>query len=179
MESSSDITGVIVADDDPVIRGILRSKLEAVEQDVFLASDGLEAVDLASRVQAALIMLDLKMPRMNGLVACQRIRQLRGHARTPIVMLTSTIGRDAEAAATRVGATAFLTKPFRSAQLLQVLSRYLPMNNAMRQLIRYNADRVAEIARAVPGPVSDKTLMKREPDGLLRRGKSILDVLRG
>ena len=78
------VTGIIVADDDGMIRSILRASLDALDLNVFLASDGLEAVELASRIRAALIILDLKMPRMNGMLACQQIRLLPGNARTPI-----------------------------------------------------------------------------------------------
>ena len=70
-----DLAGVIVADDDAMIRSVLRSKLQAIDQTVLLASNGLEAVELASRIQARLILLDLGMPQLNGLLACQRIRQ--------------------------------------------------------------------------------------------------------
>jgi CheY-like chemotaxis protein len=63
-----------------MIRSVLRAKLEAPDLNVFVAGDGLEAVELASRVRAVLIILDLQMPRLNGMLACQRIRQQPGNA---------------------------------------------------------------------------------------------------
>jgi two-component system, OmpR family, response regulator MprA len=74
LDGFPEIAGVIVADDDAIVRDVLRSRLEAIDQVVLLASDGLEAVALATRMQARLILLDLKMPRLNGLDACRRIR---------------------------------------------------------------------------------------------------------
>lgn len=138
---------VIIADDDLVIRNVLRSKLEAINQTVLLAPNGLKAVQLAEQTRVKLILLDLAMPQLNGLLACQRIRQIPHHAQTPIVILTSVVGKDAEEALTRVGATAFLAKPFRSGQLLQVLSRYLANSEGTQREINCAADRVAEIAR--------------------------------
>lgn len=179
LETSANITGVIVADDDPMIRSVLRAKLEALGVNVFLASDGLEAVEFAARVQAALIILDLNMPRLNGLLACQRIRQMPANARTPIVILTSTIAKDTEVAAKRVGATGYFMKPFRMSLLLQALSQFLPITDVARDLIRREADRVNRIANSVTAPGGDKTLGKPGSDSLLDRDKYILDVLRG
>ncbi len=179
MSTVSSITGVIVADDDPIIRGILRSKLAAVGQEVFLACDGAEAVALASRMPAAMVILDLKMPRLNGLEACLLIRKLPGYAQTPIVILTANDAQGVEAAATRVGATVFLTKPFRAATLLDVLARFLPMDAATLRTIRDDADRATRIARGGSAPARDKLPTTPDPGNPLDRGKTILAVLRG
>ena len=179
MSIVSSITGIIVADDDPVIRGILRTKLTAIGQDVFLAVDGEEAVALAKRMRAAVVMLDLKMPRLNGLLACQRIRQLPGYEQTPIVILTSNDDERVEAAVKHAGATAFLTKPFRSGPLLEVLSRYLRMDAATLQAIRDSAARVASMAQVAPAPARDGTSAKPNMANALDRGKNILALLRG
>ena len=179
METSPHVTGVIVADDDAMIRSVLRATFEALGLNVFLASDGLEAVQLASRIHAALIILDLKMPRLNGLLACRQIHQLPGNANTPIVILSFMQGPEAEAAAARVGATAYFLKPFRPALLMQALSRFLPINDAERDQIRHNAGLTNGIARSVSTPVAARTSSKFESDDLLDRGKVILGVLRG
>jgi two-component system chemotaxis response regulator CheY len=177
LRTVSNTTSVIVADDDPVIRGILRTKLAAIGQDVFLAVDGQEAVALAQRMQAVVVILDLKMPRLNGLLACQRIRQLAGYEQTPIVILTSSDGEQVEAAATRVGATAFLTKPFRSGPLMEVLSRFLRMDAATLQAIRASAVRVSNMAQ--PAPARDMTSAKPDMENMLDRGKNTLALPRG
>lgn len=136
-------TGVIVADDNSMIRSILKDKLEAIQQDVFLANNGLEAVELASRMQASLVILDIKMPKLDGLLACERIRKLPGYELTPIVMLTFQDTERAQHAASRAGATMFLVKPFGSAALMLALSRYLPIDNTTQQAILDNAVRAA------------------------------------
>ena len=80
--------GVILAENDAQVRAIVRSVLVAADQQVFPAVDGLEAVDLARQFKARLVLLDIGMPRLNGLEACKAIRALPDYADVPIVMLT-------------------------------------------------------------------------------------------
>jgi DNA-binding response OmpR family regulator len=136
-------SGVIVADDDPLIRSILKGRLESFDQQVFLAHNGSEAVELASRIQASLVILDIAMPKLNGLLACAQIRALPGYGSTPIVMLTFDDTPKAHAAAARAGATMFLVKPFGSAALMLALSRFLPIDDAARREIQDTAIRAA------------------------------------
>ncbi len=103
---------IVVADDESMIRGILRSLLASVGQHVATATDGEFAVHLASRLCAKLIVLDSNMPRLNGLTACERIRALSQHASTPIFVLTVCSKGDAEKAAFKAGATIYMAKPF-------------------------------------------------------------------
>jgi CheY-like chemotaxis protein len=179
LPTSTNVTGVIVADDDPLIRSILRARFEALDLNVFLVPDGLEAVAYASRIQAALIILDLKMPRLNGLLACERIRELPGNEHTPIAILTSMQGKEAEAAAARVGATTYFTKPFRPALLLHAVSHYLPISEAAREMLRLGADEANRFDRPGPRPAGGTAVKHIGPEGPLDRGKTILDVLRG
>ncbi len=115
--------------------------LEAIEQDVALATNGLEAVDLALSMAAALIILDVKMPKLDGFQTCTRIRKLPGYEHTPIVILTFDNGESSQSAASRAGATMFLVKPFTTASLMLALSRFLPISEAMQQRIHANAVR--------------------------------------
>jgi CheY-like chemotaxis protein len=136
-------TGVIVADDDHCIRRVLKGMLEGLEQEVHLVTDGLEAVALAARVAASLVLLDINMPKLDGLQACAQIRRLPGYAATPIVMLTAEEGEKVQAAASNAGASMFLVKPFSTASLMLALSRVLPINDAMQQKIHANAVRAS------------------------------------
>ena len=97
--------GVIAAENDLQMRGLLRSVLTHAGQQVFPAADGEEAVALARQFKARLVLLDVAMPRVNGLQACDTIRRLPGYADVPIVILT---GYDEERL--RVAALRFATK---------------------------------------------------------------------
>ena len=137
----------IVADDDPVIRAILRAALVGIGLDVRLACHGHEAVGLAGRVPATLVLLDLAMPGLDGVAACTRIRALPGYEAVPIVMLTGKDAGVAKAAAKAAGATLFLTKPFQPATLLQTLSRFCQMSGPDRVAIARAAAQARIIAR--------------------------------
>jgi CheY-like chemotaxis protein len=141
MEFLAKATGVIVADDDPLIRSILKAKIEALDLDVFLAHNGQEAVELAAKVAAPLVILDINMPRLDGILACSQIREMPGYAKTPIVMLTFDDTERAQRKASRAGATMFLAKPFGSATLMLALSRYLPIGAAALEEIQTTAIR--------------------------------------
>ena len=117
--------GVILGENDSLMRGIIRSVLLYAEQQAFMAADGLEAVALARQFKARLVLLDIGMPRLNGLLACEAIRALPGYADVPIIMLTGYDDERIRKAAQRLGANEFLTKPFRPDVLLARLAVYL------------------------------------------------------
>ena len=140
MTTQPSASGVIVADDDPIIRGVLRANLEAVGQTVFLASDGGEAIELASRMQASLVVLDIAMPKLDGIYACARIRCLPGYATTPIVILTLDDSDRAREKAARAGATMLMDKPF-GPSLMPVIAEFLSIDPTVLEYILNDAAR--------------------------------------
>jgi two-component system, OmpR family, KDP operon response regulator KdpE len=108
-------TRVLVVDDEPKIRMFIRANLEARGYEVHLAQDGIEAVETAARIDPDVVVLDVNMPRMNGIEACRRIREW---ADMPIIILSV---RDEEADKVRAldeGADDYVTKPFGIEELL-------------------------------------------------------------
>lgn len=103
--------GVIVADDSALVRDNVRSVLDPPWR-VFMAANGNEALQFARSVRAALILLDVRMPQMDGIDACTRIRMLPHHQNTPIVMLTAYDEDDVRRRARKAGATTLFRKPF-------------------------------------------------------------------
>jgi CheY-like chemotaxis protein len=124
-DSSAVANGIIAADNDHLLRGVLRSLLTRPGFSVFLAADGVEALQFAQRMLARLVLLDLNMPKMNGLCACEFIRQLPGYRHVPIVILTAYDSEDTRMAARLVGATDFVAKPFKPSDLLRVVTPLL------------------------------------------------------
>jgi CheY-like chemotaxis protein len=116
---------IIIAENDSMIRGILRSILEHPRRILFLAGDGQEAVTLAGSIQAALVLLDVRMPRLDGIAACRQIREMPNGQSVPIVLLTAFDGDRVRREAHRAGATAFLVKPFTTENLLRGLTPLL------------------------------------------------------
>jgi len=124
--------GVILAENDALMRGIIRAVLVRAEQQVFPVGDGAEAVLLAQQFRARLVLLDIAMPRLNGLLACEAIRALPGYADIPIVMLTGHDDERFRLAARRFGANDFIVKPFQPNVLLARLAVYLDMPSQTR-----------------------------------------------
>src|SRR4051794_19818086 len=112
---------VIVADDSSHWCDLLRSTLGECGLEVLPRRDGEEAVALAAQTSARMVLLDVRMPHMDGLTACARIRALPGYADTPIVMLSGYDNDGLREAARQAGATLFLTKPISSWELQRQL----------------------------------------------------------
>jgi CheY-like chemotaxis protein len=113
---------IIIAENDGMVRGILRSILEQPRRLLLLASDGREAVSHAETVQAVLVLLDLRMPQLDGIAACREIRAMPHYKDVPIVILTAFDGERARRDALRAGVTAFYVKPFTTLNLLSGLT---------------------------------------------------------
>ncbi|MFC1948091.1 response regulator [Chloroflexota bacterium] len=108
-------TRILIADDEPKIRMFLRANLNARGYEVYLAQDGLEAVEMAGQVLPDLIILDVNMPRMNGIDACRRIREW---ADIPIIILSVRDEEKDKVQALDEGADDYVTKPFGMEELL-------------------------------------------------------------
>ena len=106
---------VLVVDDEPKIRMFIRANLEARDYEVYLAQDGVEAVEMAGRVDPDVIVLDVNMPRMDGIEACRRIREW---ADMPIIILSVREEEKDKVRALDEGADDYLTKPFGIEELL-------------------------------------------------------------
>jgi len=107
---------VVLADDDPSIRLMVRHVLESEDFDIVEASDGLEALKAVEKHHPALILLDAVMPGIDGFTTCQQIKD-KGHTDIPVMMIT---GLDDDASVERayeVGAIDFITKPIKWAVL--------------------------------------------------------------
>lgn len=118
----NDSKKVLAVDDDPMIRGLVKSILEAEGYIVELAEDGKEGVEfiesLASPTDIALIVLDVVMPNMNGLDVVTRLKLKPETADIPILMLTGEDKAEDIMAGYNVGADYYITKPFTRQQLL-------------------------------------------------------------
>jgi CheY-like chemotaxis protein len=107
----------LVVDDETMIRRLLRTVLEADNFEVLEAGDGQEALDLASAERPAVIVLDVMMPEMDGVEVCRRL----DHDSVKVVILTAGDDPELERRCREAGAVAFLTKPFSSVELLDLV----------------------------------------------------------
>jgi response regulator NasT len=110
---------VLIAEDEALIRLDLKEMLEEEGYDVVgEAADGQQAVDLAAELVPDLVILDVKMPVLDGISAAERIVDQRI---APVVMLTAFSQRDLVERAVQAGAMAYLVKPFAKSDLLPTI----------------------------------------------------------
>lgn len=108
---------VLVVDDDEMIRRLVRTVLEADDWTVVEARDGNEAFEKLESTDPAVVVLDVMMPGMDGVEVCRKL----DHEVVKVVMLTARDDPALEQACREAGADAFLTKPFSSLTLLDII----------------------------------------------------------
>lgn len=105
-------TKILIVDDDPSILEVLSTQLSRLRYDTIVASDGNEAVGLFKTEKPDLVLMDLMMPSMDGLKACQRMRALEKKGRrTPILFLTARESPQDKLSSALSGGDDFISKP--------------------------------------------------------------------
>ena len=116
---------VLVVDDYEDAREIFSTFLQFAGYEVLTAADGLDALNVARRRRPDLILLDLKMPRMDG--EAFRREQLADAALSAIPVIVLSASSDGEEIAQRIAAIDYLSKPIDSGMLLATVGRHLPL----------------------------------------------------
>jgi two-component system response regulator MprA len=114
---------ILVVDDEPAVQSALARALSLERYVVAQAVDGMEALELLGTAPYEAVILDVAMPRLDGLEVCRRLRQ--GGDRTPVLMLTARDDVDDRVAGLDAGADDYLVKPFALRELLARLRALL------------------------------------------------------
>lgn len=115
---------ILTVDDSPSVRKMVEFSLKSKGYTMGSAGDGLEAMDLLTQEPFDAIILDVNMPRMNGLEFLEKRLENDQIATIPVIMLT-TEGQDEDRdKALALGATAYIVKPFKPTQLLALLEEF-------------------------------------------------------
>ncbi|MER2512560.1 MAG: bacteriohemerythrin [Nitrosomonas ureae] len=120
---------VLLVEDNPINREIVEDLLSYAGLTVDLAVDGLEAIELVERNEYSIIFMDMFMPRMDGLEATRRIRQLPKCHQTPILAMTANVYSDDKAKCLEAGMNDFVDKPINPDVLYSVISKWLAKNH--------------------------------------------------
>lgn len=107
---------ILIVEDEHLIANAIKKGLEQEHYTVDIAFDGLEGFDLASSGDYDIVLLDLMLPKMDGMEVCRQLRQLQIHV--PILMLTAKSQLEDKIKGLNCGADDYLTKPFAFEELL-------------------------------------------------------------
>jgi len=117
---------VLVVDDDRVIQQLLEVNLELEGYEVVgTASDGREALDKIAKLKPDLVILDIMMPKMDGMAVCRHLKADPQTAKIPVILLSARAQDMDIRDGLDIGANAYLTKPFDPVELLDVVGRLL------------------------------------------------------
>ncbi|HUH06260.1 MAG TPA: response regulator [Egibacteraceae bacterium] len=140
---------VLVVDDEPSVRVVVRASLSGVGIAVVEASDGPSALDALSREEVDLVLLDLMMPELDGFDVLDRIRAEPEFAHIPVIILTAKTGEDPHVAAFRAGADGYLTKPFDVEALVSQVQDVAARGVEAREQVRIRELAKAEALRQI------------------------------
>jgi DNA-binding NarL/FixJ family response regulator len=178
---TDDLVRVLVADDQELVRAGLDMLLAGAPgvKVVGQASDGLEAVELATTLQPDVVLMDVRMPRCDGIEATRRIKALAtGEEQGPRVVILTTFDLDEYVfAAFRAGASGFLLKDSPRDRILEAVHSAaqgdgLVSPSVTRRLIAHFADGPETATRVRPAALDDLTPREAEVLELIGRGLS-------
>jgi len=168
---------VLVAEDESIIRmDIVETLREAGFDVVAEAGNGEQAVALATEHMPDIIVMDIKMPNMDGIEAAERIQALK----IPVVLLTAFSQKELVERATEAGAMAYVVKPFSPSDLLPAIEIALSRHAQIGVLESEIADlqerlETRKLVDRAKGLLISKNLVKDEPDAFRWIQKSSMD----
>jgi len=139
---------ILLIEDDPQAVGILEPILVSKGFSVAVARDGVEGLEKVKLLSPDLLLLDLNMPRMDGIEVCRRLKSDSSTRRTPIIMLTAMVDLEKKLEALDAGCDDFVHKPYNSLELLTRLKSLLRVKYLNEQL-ESAEDVLFSLARAI------------------------------
>ena len=126
---------ILIVDDEPSIRGAIRDILEFEDYEVCEAGSGIEALELVRSIEVALVLLDVKMPGMDGF---ETLSCLKKEYSFPVVMVSAHATVEKVAEALQMGAYDFITKPIDMNRLLITTHHAMERQQLLEQIASLN-----------------------------------------
>ena len=159
---------LLVADDDDLLRNLVKEVLEDEGYQVYAAADGQETVDIFwEHPEIALVILDIMMPKMDGIEILQEIRE---RTDIPVLMLTALGDSSSELSCLRNGASDFVSKPFHYDILVERVKNLLRLTKAQ------NLEKM-ELGMLEIDPVAHKVFVQKEEIILNNKEFQLLEFL--
>jgi two-component system, cell cycle response regulator len=149
---------VLVVDDVPTNRLLLRAKLSAAYYDVLVAENGTQGLEIARREQPDMIMLDVLMPDIDGFTVCSTLKSQPETAHIPVIMVTSLDTPEERVRGLEAGADDFLSKPFND------LALFARVRNLLRMKMMFDELRLRELTSRELGLSDFISEQDMEPD---------------
>ncbi len=159
---------LLIADDDDLLRNLVKEVLEDEGYQVYTAADGQETVDIFwEHPEIALVILDIMMPKMDGIEVLQEIRE---RTDIPVLMLTALGDSSSELSCLRNGASDFVSKPFHYDILVERVKNLLRLTKAQ------NLEKM-ELGMLEIDPVAHKVFVQKEEIILNNKEFQLLEFL--
>lgn len=116
---------ILIVDDEPMTRNLLRLMLERAGFRILEAEDGLRALQMVAEQAPAVLLLDVMMPNMDGITVCKTLRAQAKTAVLPIILLSARTGPEAVQIGLEAGANRYLGKPVSHDELIRTIRELL------------------------------------------------------
>ena len=117
---------ILTVDDSASIRRMLTMTLKAAGHDVEQACDGVDGINKAKQKKYDALLVDVNMPKMDGITMIRQLRGIINYAHTPMLILTTEASLERKLEGREAGATGSMVKPFDPETLVQTLKRVIP-----------------------------------------------------
>ena len=117
---------ILIVEDNPQNMKLLEMVLRAKNYTLLKATDGEEALDMAMRERPDLIIMDIQLPKMNGLEVTRKLRETPAFSHTPIIGITAYAMKGDREKVIESGCDAYLSKPINTRELPEVIAQMLP-----------------------------------------------------
>jgi two-component system chemotaxis response regulator CheY len=148
---------LLCVDDSRLVQSLIARELEDYELQLHFANDGSEGLDCCLREMPDLVMLDIKMPTIDGIEFLKKWKAELGVADTRFIVMTSETSREIVETVLRLGISDYLAKPFSGKTMISRIARHIPLNKKKR------AQSILRTPRLLPSPAatsSDKVDFK-------------------
>lgn len=131
---------ILIVDDVPGNLEILGNLLSEAGFDISVASNGRQAIAVATAEPPALILMDVSMPEMDGYTACRRLKANSLTAGIPVIFLTAHSGESEIVKGFEAGGVDYVTKPFKTSELLARIMTHLELKNSRERIVDQNIE---------------------------------------
>ena len=170
------LTKILVVDDDKAARKSIRSILEEEGYLVLEAEDGASGLQQVKTETPDLVLLDIVMPRVDGIKVCKAIKSNPDYQKIPILMTTSMGSKEDIIRGLKSGADDYVVKPYDRSELLARIKTFLRAGNLLKQLEREKRDLLAilDISNAITSTLDSRDVLY----SIVKKISEIIDVNR-